>query len=468
VSRANVLAPVCFLGVVACGDGLTDIATASVTVSEATVFLQLGDTATITATAMDANGEIIQDADFRWSTNGALIVLVSRTGQIHAIGEGSTTVVAERDGESAAVAVTVNAGLVAIESGTLHTCGITSLDRYACWGSNGDGRLGTGTLFGSRTPALVVDLAITPTAVSAGGEFSCALDVTGAAYCWGSNASGQLGFGTAGSDPYVRAVPVSSPVSFTTITTGQRHACALTSTGDAYCWGGGAWGQLGVGTPTSDCGLELCETRPRKIENLTFTTIAAGLQHTCGILTCGQAYCWGVNFSGTIGDSTMTEFYESPVAVAGGHSFKSISGADDHTCAITTVGAAYCWGVNNEGQIGNDFESTTRFPLPVLGGIVFEIIATGGAHSCALTPTGVAYCWGRNLEGELGNGSRDNSGVPIAVNTQVQFTEISVGNTHTCGMSTLGEAYCWGGNETGQLGVGSGLARLVPASVAGQ
>jgi alpha-tubulin suppressor-like RCC1 family protein len=85
-----------------------------------------------------------------------------------------------------------------------------------------------------------------------------------------------------------------------------------------------------------------------------------------------------------------------------------------------------------------------------------------------LTSTGAAYCWGRNLDGELGNGSRDNGGVPIAVNTQLRFTHISAGTTHTCGMSTMGEAYCWGRNETGQLGVGSGRDRLIPASVAGQ
>jgi alpha-tubulin suppressor-like RCC1 family protein len=452
----------------ACGGGLTDVTTSSVIVSEPSITMQLGDTVTVTAMALDANNEIIPDADFHWTTNGFTIALISSTGQILGIGSGVTTVVAERDGASAAVAVTVNSDLVAIESGGFHTCGITSLDRYACWGSNASGKLGNGTLFLSATPSFVVDLTITPMAVSAGGNFSCALDVTGSAHCWGSNSSGQLGFGVAGGGPFVTPVAVASPVPFTAITTGDRHACALTAVGDAYCWGGGVWGQLGVGPPATQCGPELCETRPRKIDNFTFTTIAAGRQHTCGIVTGGQAYCWGANVSGTVGDGTQTEFYESPVAVAGGHTFKGISGADDHTCAITTGGAAYCWGVNNDGQIGNDSDFSTRVPAVVLGGLVFESVTTGGTHSCAVTPIGEAYCWGRNFEGELGNGLRENSGIPVAVSTQVRFASLSAGSTHNCGMSTTGEAYCWGWNLAGQLGVGNGRDRLVPASVAGQ
>ena len=467
MNRVNALVAVCTLVVLACGEGLTGVTTSSIVVSETSIVLQLGDTATVTAVALDANDEIIQDADLHWTTNGFAIALISPAGQIHAIGSGITTVVAERDGVSAAIAVTVNTDLVAIESGGFHTCGITSLDRYACWGSNASGKLGNGTLFGSATPSVVVDLATTPTAVSAGGNFSCALDATGTVHCWGSNGSGQLGFGVAGGT-FVTPVTVSSPAPFTTITTGDRHACALTAVGDAYCWGGGAWGQLGVGPPAAQCGPEPCETRPRKIDNFTFTTIMAGRQHTCGIVTGGQAYCWGVNVSGTVGDSTQTEFYESPVAVSGGHTFKAISGADDHTCAISTAGAAYCWGVNNDGQIGNDSDFSSRVPALVLEGIVFESVTTGGTHSCALTPTGEAYCWGRNFEGELGNGSRENSGIPVAVSTQVRFANISAGSTHNCGMSTAGEAYCWGWNLTGQLGVGSGRDRLVPASVAGQ
>ena len=463
---------------VACGGSPTEIVTSEVSLSLTDLTLALGDTAGVSATAFDQSGAIISDAQIRWSSTDAVgIAFVTQNGLISAIGAGTTTIIAEYDGLSAELPVTVTADLVQIASGWFHTCGVTVLGRATCWGSNASGKLGTGTLFGNGTPALVTGLTPPTATVSAGGNSSCALDGNGAAFCWGSNSRGQLGIGSFGgtvgengesNSAQVSAVPVSGSLSFTTITIGDRHACGLTSAGEVYCWGGGGWGQLGVGTPTSVCSGEPCELRPRKIEGFTFDVVSAGLQHTCGIVTSGDAYCWGVNQSGAVGDSSRIDSFFAPNLVVGGHKYLAIDLADEHTCALTTTGAAYCWGLNGDGQLGEGSGFTQRFPVPVAGGIVFQTVTTGGSHSCALTPDGDAYCWGRNFEGELGTGTRLNSETPVLVNTSLQFASITAGATHNCGMAKTGDAYCWGWNITGQLGVGSGRDRLVPASVVGQ
>lgn len=453
----------------ACGESITQPEAASVSLSASSVTLRLGDTATVAATALDNTGAEIPGADIRWTSTDALgVAVVTQTGLISAVGAGTAKIVAEYVGLSATLDVMVTADLVHIESGSFHTCGITVLDRAACWGSNSSGKLGTGTLFNNGTPALVTGLTTPARTVSAGGNFSCALDDRGAAFCWGLNSTGQLGIGSIGSVPQVSAAPVTGSHSFTTITTGDRHACALTSVGEAYCWGGGGWGQLGVGTPISTCGFEPCELRPRKIEGFTFDVLSAGLQHTCGIIPGGEAYCWGVNHAGAIGDSSEIPTFFDPNPVAGGHLFQSIAGADDHTCAITTAGAAYCWGINGDGQLGQDSPFARTYPFPVSGGIVFQTVTAGGNHTCALTPDGTSYCWGRNFEGELGIGTRISSTTPVAVSSGLTFANLTAGATHSCGMADTGDAYCWGWNLVGQLGVGSGGDRLVPTLVVGQ
>jgi alpha-tubulin suppressor-like RCC1 family protein len=103
------------------------------------------------------------------------------------------------------------------------------------------------------------------------------------------------------------------------------------------------------------------------------------------------------------------------------------------------------------------------------GGLTLASLVVGGGHSCGLGPDGVAYCWGLNQFGELGIGSTMGVDYPAAVATDLRFTAIVAGWTHTCAIATDGVAYCWGRNNAGQLGVGVfGGIRTTPTKIIGQ
>lgn len=218
--------------------------------------------------------------------------------------------------------------LSAIAAGRTHTCGLAPDGTAFCWGSNFDGELGAGGVGGTAdTPALVSG-GISFTSISAGGDsipgdsqpraFSCGVAVGGAAYCWGDNSVGQLGIGSIGG-PSPVPVPVAGGQTFTRVTVGGTHACGLTAGGAVYCWGGNVDLQLGRGPFT---GTDAANGTPQQVSGgelpsgVTFTTVSAGVNHTCAIGSDGFAYCWGSNVYGSLGNTLQAAFRGLPQKVA--------------------------------------------------------------------------------------------------------------------------------------------------------
>jgi alpha-tubulin suppressor-like RCC1 family protein len=207
---------------------------------------------------------------------------------------------------------------------------------------------------------------------------------------------------------------------------------------------------------------------------ITFAVVRSGGTHACGITTNGRTYCWGP--AGYIGDSTLTRRLQ-PEPVVGGHLFQSISpsrglgSTGGFTCALTATGAAYCWGLNDDNQLGDGTTQTRTYPVAVLNAPAFVQLAAGSDHACGLTAAGAAYCWGRNTPyGQLGDGTTMSRSSAVAVAGGVTFTAVSAGSEHTCGLTAQGEAHCWGSGFSGQLGndsIGSSSYRLAPAPVLG-
>lgn len=341
-----------------------------------------------------------------------------------------------------------------IAAGAQHTCALDLTGRAFCWGNGGLGRLGNGADTSSRQPVAVAT-SLRFTAITAGRSHACGLTSGRKAYCWGGNNFGQLGDGTLATR--TTPVPVQGNVSFIAISAGADHTCGLSAANRVYCWGDNETGQLGQPSASDTiCGVP-CARSPVQVDAaLAFTSLSAGGYHTCALSTDRRAYCWGWDYSGQVGGGFYTIYpVDRPYPVLTTLSFLSIASGAAHTCAIAQGGLAYCWGGGTTGQLGNDSSGSGNYadrPVPVVGGLSYTSLSAGSLHTCGLLTNGATVCWGA---GPLGTAATSYNDTPIAPDGDLRFTDLASGEHHQCGATLLGAVYCWGDNTFGQIGTGS-------------
>ncbi len=310
------------------------------------------------------------------------------------------------------------------------TCALTAGGRAYCWGmsQNNDLAINAPDACPASIPGsgiVQLQCAKSPLPVAGGhvfesitvgggatltGSRACAVQADGTAWCWGEGTSGELGNGANAS--VTAPVPVSGGLEFVQLSTGNALTCGVTALGEVWCWGLNDAGQLGDGTNAPS------NVPVRVSSSERFVRVSAGgAKHACALSAAGEVWCWGAGSHGRlgIGDPSGAN-HSTPVKVAGGRTYATVAVAREHSCAITPAGAAYCWGLGANGQLGTGLQTDELQPAPVLGGHVFTEIDGGDLHTCARTPAGEVWCWGLAIYGELGAGAVTSRFLPVKSN----------------------------------------------------
>lgn len=264
------------------------------------------------------------------------------------------------------------------------------------------------------------------------------------------------------SPPRDQLTAAATAPAFYQLSAGEASTCAVTTTNQAYCWGDNERGALGDGTTTAHLTPHLVAG------GLAFRRVSVGLFHTCGVTTDFRAFCWGWNQYGQLGDGTNTGQY-TPVAVAGTTRFRTVEAGYLHSCGVTYPdNRVLCWGGNDRGQLGDGTNVNHSSPKPVLGGRQFRQVGVGYSHSCGVTTDNWAYCWGDSQFGQVGDSTRGWLRLkPARVAGTRQFRQIDAGGYFTCAVTLTDRAYCWGRNDGGQLGDGTLGSKRFPVAVVG-
>ncbi|HEX7483839.1 MAG TPA: Ig-like domain-containing protein [Candidatus Saccharimonadales bacterium] len=407
---------------------------------------------------------VIASADvYCWGDNAA--------GQL---GDGTTT---DRSSPVKVIGLPEGKTPTDLTLGVATICALVDGSAY-CWGSNQAGALGNDSTVNSSTPVKVAGLLdgknVTQISIGQNAQYVCAV-ADGSAYCWGEDSFGRLGNIESSSTVPTRVVGVlADKTNVTQIFTGSSHACALAGAA-AYCWGSNFTGEVGNGTNGNIVNAPVAVDASDALAGKQIIKLAIGASRSCALSSDGSVYCWGANSLGQLGNGTTTSVINVPTRVTGlllNKNVTQLSAKGEFTCAIAN-GAGYCWGPDQHDDLGNGNAPSGNLPVAVdasgvlQGKTLTSIVAP--PNTAYAIADGRAYAWGSNQLGRLGDGS-DVEGVsaPVAVDTSgvlanKTVTKIATAENFTCVLAS-GDVYCWGYNF-GRLGNDSTATSSVPVVV---
>jgi alpha-tubulin suppressor-like RCC1 family protein len=366
------------------------------------------------------------------------------------------------DGTTAADAAEAAPSLVAgyaISAGQSSTCALR-LGQVFCWGAGTQGQLGTGDTSNRSAPAPAQTTATFAT-IEVGDVHACAIATAAAGIsCWGGDAYGQLGVG----DFTGRLVPslVALPRAARALAAGYEFTCAVLFDDSLWCWGQNDEGQLGQGDQP---GAPSASVPLPTGAGAKWGAVAAGQGHACGIQASGSLLCWGRNSDGELGIGPGAPIQvRTPTRVGSDESWASLDLGQDATCAVKNDGTLWCWGADTFGKLGIAVDPNAappRFLVPMQVGsdADWAEVSVDVFHTCAVKQGGTLWCWGRNAEGQLGVGDITDRATPTQVGSASDWSSVSVGRFHTCAEETDHTVRCTGENVAGQLGTGDTARR---------
>jgi hypothetical protein len=428
--------------------------------------LKLSDTIRLHARRIDEAGVPLtnDDSRFLWESMDTTVLFVDAAGLARIVGLGSgmirvriadtlsPTSPSTTDTASATVSLTGSptvfhpGPVIAAATFSLHQCVLLSGGEAECRGRNNSGETGTGSVTAaadSLTAWTRVVGGISFSTISNSLQGTCALGPEGRAYCWGTNGRGQFGYGVSVPANSATPVEVGGGHRWLSIQTrGHSQTCGITTTNVPLCVGHNDWGQVGR-EPKVPADTILAEYGSGHLMSMIVTDDFM----TCGLRTDGQVYCSG--YGGPPSNSVETPPHGAPTRIGGTVVFTAIGVGRWHGCGLDAAGTAYCWGYNEEGQLGTgDFEmsGTAR---PVAGGLTFARIYVWDWTSCGVTMAGETWCWGSNQGHALGRTRLTKSPIPIRVAIGLDATSIDRLSLYTvtfatCAIDKSARLICWG------------------------
>ncbi len=372
-----------------------------------------------------------------------------------------------------------------IAVGSSNVCATGTNSLAYCWGANTFGALGNNSAVDSMTPVTVsTSGALNGKTIKslAGSNYNnCVIASDDKAYCWGWNSYGAIGNNSTTNALVPTAVDTTGVLSGKTIKSiavGQYDTCAIASDDKAYCWGMNNAGQIGNNSTTQSL-VPVAVDTTGYLNGKTVKSIGIGEYSACLIASDNLVYCWGDNGSGQLGNTNGSQRHSPyPVDTTGvlnGKTAISLSVGAEYACIVASDNNAYCWGRNDYGTLGNNSNTSSFVPVAVntagalSGKSVLSVYTNQNAyyHTCAIASDNNAYCWGVNWNGQIGDNTTNTNYAPVAVDRSGVLSSktikfISLGSISTCAVASDNNAYCWGGNGSGQLGNNSTVESHVP------
>ena len=452
---------------------------ATLTMSRDTATIHLGEQLVLSAVARGAGGSTLATPITFSSSDPSIATVSSTTGQVTGLNVGPVTITATAQGKTATTNVQISPLAVnALATGDDFSCVLSVAGAAYCWGSDSTFQLGDGRTINRNAPVPVaVSSSLRFTQLIAASKGVCALSTTQTVYCWGARYQ---------STPFQGPAQVSGSLQVKSMagwgSNSDGGLCMTDVAGTTHCIGDGSRGQMGTGHIHDN---DFLTDSP--VSGGPFESITAGPFVVCGV-AAQLAYCWGQNsIYGGLGTGNWSDS-SLPVPVAGGLRFLSVAAGRSVTCGVDTNHAGYCWGT---GIYGNDGDGDPFFashlapnlivPSTTDGALSFQGVWPGPTRdvspTCGLTLDGTAYCWGANASGQLGTTTTIPTscgppagpciGSPVPVTTTSKFVTLRPGGEHVCGITTDHVVLCWGSNVAGQLGDGSNTQRQTPVAIAG-